>query len=187
MANGLISQIVTPAAGNRVHFSVRDWCADNAVFANKYPGDVAYLGWLAQRQWAQSRCRFAVAPDVVGDAPATFARSIPMFDRIRSTGFPVAFALQDGAEYMTIPWPRFDVAFIGGSTEWKIGPQAAMLAAEAKSHGKWVHMGRVNSLRRMLRAAEMGCDSVDGTYVSFGPDKNLPKVLNWLRIVNEGL
>ena len=29
--------------------------------------------------------------------------------------------------------------------------------------GKWVHMGRVNSTRRIRYAASIGCDSVDGT------------------------
>lgn len=26
----------------------------------------------------------------------------------------------------------------------------------------------------------MGCDSVDGTYLTFGPDVNLPRLLGWL-------
>jgi hypothetical protein len=26
----------------------------------------------------------------------------------------------------------------------------------------------------------MGCHSVDGTYLTFGPDTNLPKLLGWL-------
>ncbi|WP_405928098.1 hypothetical protein OG554_05250 [Streptomyces griseus] len=25
-----------------------------------------------------------------------------------------------------------------------------------------------------------GCDSVDGTFLAYGPDKNLPKLLSWL-------
>ena len=27
---------------------------------------------------------------------------------------------------------------------------------------------------------EIGCDSVDGTYLTFGPDVNLPRLLDWL-------
>jgi hypothetical protein len=41
-------------------------------------------------------------------------------------------------------------------------------------------MGRVNSLKRFRAARSMGCDSVDGTYLTFGPDINLPKLLSWL-------
>ena len=51
--------------------------------------------------------------------------------------------------------------------------------AEAKRRGKQVHMGRVNSARRYRYAEAIGCDSADGTYIAFGPDVNLPKVLAW--------
>lgn len=184
MAAGHLAQIVTPAAGNAVHPVVSHWCADNAVFADKYPGDEKYLAWLGRRAWALDRCVFAVAPDVVGDAAATLERSAPMLPRIRSAGYPVALALQDGAEFFDLPWSEFDVAFIGGSTDWKLGERAEALSFEAKSHGKWVHMGRVNSARRMRRAAQMGCDSVDGTYLAYRPDRGLPEVLAWLAEVN---
>jgi hypothetical protein len=42
-------------------------------------------------------------------------------------------------------------------------------------------MGRVNSLRRHRYAAAIGCDSADGTYLTRGPDENLPKLLGWVR------
>jgi hypothetical protein len=32
-----------------------------------------------------------------------------------------------------------------------------------KRAGKWVHMGRVNTDRRIRYAAAIGCDSIDGT------------------------
>lgn len=179
MAAGLLGQIVTPAAGNVVESGV-DWCADNAVFADKYPGDDAYLTWLDDRAPAADRCVFAVAPDVVCDAAATLDRSAPMLPRIRRAGYPAALALQNGVEHMTVPWRDFDVAFLGGDTDWKIGPHARRLAADAKANGKRVHMGRVNSRRRLRIAAQMGCHSADGTYLAFGPDQNLPKLLSWL-------
>ena len=56
--------------------------------------------------------------------------------------------------------------------------------AEAKARLKWVHMGRVNSLRRLRYASAIGCDSADGTYLRFGPDVNLPTLQGWLRDVN---
>jgi hypothetical protein len=66
---------------------------------------------------------------------------------------------------------------IGGSTSWKLGPAAASLAAQARRLGKWVHMGRVNSLKRLRYAASIGCDSADGTYLAFGPERNLSRLL----------
>lgn len=82
-----------------------------------------------------------------------------------------------------VPWGEFDVLFIGGSTEWKLGAAVRGLVAEAKARGKGVHMGRVNSLKRFRYAEAIGCDSVDGTFLTFGPEKNLPELLSW---VSEG-
>lgn len=177
MTKGLLGQICTPAAGNAVLPGV-DWCADNGVFGDTYPGDDAYLGWLADRP--ADRAVFAVAPDVVCDAQATLDRSAPLLPAIRKAGYPAALAAQNGLEHLTVPWPDFDVLFLGGDTDWKVGPHARRLTADAKAHGKRVHMGRVNSRRRLQVAAHMGCDSADGTYLAFGPDRNLPRLLSWI-------
>jgi hypothetical protein len=143
------------------------WAADNGRFSapERYT-DAAYLAWLAKRPH-QERCLFATAPDVVGDAAATLALSGPMFGPIRALGYRVAFVAQDGLEDLAVPWDDFDALFIGGTTEWKLSEAAHELAAEAKRRGKWLHMGRVNSLRRVRIAKAMGCDSVDGTYLRF--------------------
>jgi hypothetical protein len=66
----------------------------------------------------------------------------------------------------------------------RLGMYVPHPVGEARGRGKWVHMGRVNSLRRLRYAAAIGCDSADGTYLAFGPDTNLPAVRGWLRDVN---
>ncbi|MFB8071085.1 hypothetical protein [Streptomyces californicus] len=129
-------------------------------------------------------CLFATAPDVVGDARATMLRSAPFLPEIRRRGYPVALVGQNGLEDLAVPWDTFDVLFLGGDTEWKLGDHARALTAEARRRSKWVHMGRVNSLKRLRYAASIGCQSADGTYVAFGPDVNLPKCLEWVRKVN---
>ena len=185
MSAGLLSMIATPAQGNPVPEGV-EWCADNGCFGKGYPGDAKWLAWLASYSDEQiSRCRFATAPDVVGDAAATLERSLPFLPKIRALGYPAAFVAQDGIEDTRIPWAEFDALFIGGSTEFKLGHQAWRAAVNAKARGKWVHMGRVNSQKRLEYAAAIGCDSADGTYLTFGPDVNLPNVLAWLRKVNQ--
>lgn len=83
-------------------------------------------------------------------------------------------------EDMDVDWSRFDAIFIGGDTAWKLSSSAQSICQEAKRRGKWVHMGRVNSLRRLEIAEAFGCDSVDGNYLGFGPDTNIPKLLSWL-------
>jgi hypothetical protein len=127
-----------------------------------------------------SKPLFVTAPDVVADAIAT----MDLIDRwapvVRSYGYPVAFVLQDGQEKLCMPWAQIDAVFIGGSTEYKLGPEVRWLIREAKWRGKWVHMGRVNSLNRLGYARDIGCDSADGTGYSMFPDANLPAALKYL-------
>jgi len=141
MRRGLLGQIATPGSGHRVLSGV-DWCADNAAFTGGYPGDEKYLAWLSARRQHAGRCAFATAPDVVGDAAATLARSLPMLERIRAAGYPVALVAQDGLENLSISFDSFDVLFLGGTTAWKLGPAAADLAGEARARGLGVHCGR---------------------------------------------
>ena len=185
MTTGKISAIMTPMQGNSLPEGV-EWCADNGCFGKGWPGETAWLAWLESYTPEQrSRCRFAVAPDVVGDAAATLARSLPWLAAIRALGYPVAYVAQDGSETISPPWDSLDVLFIGGSTEWKLGHHARALVREAKQRGKRVHMGRVNSERRYRYALAIGCDSADGTYLTFGPEMNLPNVLSWLRVTDQ--
>lgn len=184
MQDERLGYIDTPAQGNRRPEGVT-WCADNGCFGKGYPGDVKWLAWLEKNSYAAADCLFATAPDVVGDAAATLERSAPFLQQIRALGYPAALVAQDGLEDLEVPWEEFDVLFIGGSTEWKLGPAARDLIRQAKARSKWVHMGRVNSERRYRYANDLGCDSVDGTYLTFGPDINLPKLLNWSRVENQ--
>lgn len=184
MEDAQIGYIDTPAQGNRRPAGVV-WCADNGCFGKGYPGDTQWLAWLAKNAHAAADCLFATAPDVVGDAVATMERSLPFLPQIRALGYPAALVAQDGLEDLEVPWDEFDVLFIGGSTEWKLGAAARALTKEAKTRGKWVHMGRVNSEKRYRYAHEIGCDSVDGTYLTFGPDINLPKLLAWGRVEDQ--
>lgn len=183
---GRLGMIATPRQGNPVEADFHLWCADNGCFGTGYPGDDAYIEWLGYLAEHSDRCVFATAPDVVGNHDRTAARSRPMLDRIRAAGYPVAFVAQDGMEWSTWDlWDEIDCLFIGGSTEWKLGPAARDLAYLAGSLGKWVHVGRVNSHKR-LDYASMFAHSVDGTHITFGPDLNLPKVLAWTdRITTE--
>lgn len=162
------------------------WAADSGCFSpTTYVGDDDYMAWLTARRATARACLFATAPDVVGDHDATLAKSLPHLPKIRALGYPAAFVGQDGATVETMPWDEFDWLFIGGTTEWKLGPEARGLVSHAKEIGKNVHMGRVNSERRLRYASHIGCDTADGTFLAFGPDVNLPRLLSWLRGVND--
>lgn len=185
MTSGLIDMVTTPAQGNVLPEGV-GWMADNGCFGDGFPGYGKWITWLESYQDRAGNCRFVVAPDVfdpergIGDAAGTLARSQPWMQAIRYLGFPAALVAQDGLEHLAVPWGDFDALFLGGSTGWKLGPAAADLAAQAKGCGKWVHIGRVNSHIRLRYARDIGCDSADGTFLAFGPDRNLPQLLAWL-------
>lgn len=184
IADGSLGMMTTPKDGRSpAHAQV--WAADNGCFGKGYPGDEAYLAWLAKHSEHASRCLFATAPDVVGDADATLTRSAPFYAPIRALGYPVALVAQDGLTPDRVPWADIDALFIGGSTDWKLGAAARLLIAQAKARGLFVHVGRVNSHRRMRYAHFVGADSVDGTFLAFGPDTNLPKLRGWLRDIRD--
>lgn len=168
--------MLTPDMGNRPPIG-QPWAIDNACFSNpKAYSDERYVAYLEKRR-ASAGCLFATAPDVVGDAAATLARSTPMLSRIRELGYPAALVAQDGLTSEMVPWDDIDAIFIGGTTDWKLGPDVPPLIDEAKRLGKWVHMGRVNSWARFDYARSLGCDSVDGTVLRFDPTR---PVKDWM-------
>jgi hypothetical protein len=192
--------LATPASGiyaQRDHYDV--WAADNAMFTAELvtveqlldgyvaPEEQRWLNWIEKLD--PEGALWVTLPDVVGDMPATWARSIRYIDHVRELGFKVAIVLQDGIEDLPLIWGRIleraDAIFIGGTTDWKLGDAAARLVAEAKARGLAVHMGRVNSLKRLRYAKAIGCDTADGTYIGFAPKVNAPKVEKWLTTVND--
>lgn len=98
-------------------------------------------------QAREDRPVFVCLPDIVGDA----ARTLELFEYFKAIteGLPRALVLQDGIEYVRIPWDDLQCVFIGGSDRFKSSPQAFAAAKTAKMLGKDVHLGRVNTAARM--------------------------------------
>lgn len=184
MSAGLLGYIDTPAQGNKRPEGVT-WCADNGAFSDRWDAN-KWWRFLVRNAHAADTCLFAALPDVVGDWPATLARSSPWIERVKALGYPVAIVLQDGCTSDTVPWDRIDAVFVGGTDAFKFGNTARELCREAKQRGMWVHVGRINGPRRFRGAAlpyevgGLGADSADGTYLTRGPDTNLPKLLGWI-------
>lgn len=173
--------MLTPMTGYRPDLSRSIWAADSGCFSAPEKFDMTkYLDFLALHAPHRDRCLFATAPDVVGDAEATLEKSAPYLPIIRGAGYRVALVAQDGLEVLDVPWEMFDCLFVGGTTAWKLSEQAYQLAREADERGKWVHMGRVNSWRRLKAAAVSGYDSADGTFLAFGPEALLPRMRQWI-------
>lgn len=179
LSNEFWGQIVTPQRWANHIADGRLWCMDNGVFTGKF-SEAEFWDKLEKMRDYQKTCLFVVAPDVVGNAIATMSSFRYWGCRIQALGWPVAFVAQDGQELFNFP-PEFDALFIGGSTEWKMSKEADLCIRKAQKMGKWVHVGRVNSRKRMRHFQVMGVDSVDGTHVTFAPDKNHPIIERQLR------
>lgn len=123
---------------------------------------------------------FVVVPDKREDAAATRALWDEWAPRVRAHGLRLAYVLQDGETIDAVPWTELDAVFVGGSTRWKLGAEARALVREAKRRGKYVHMGRVNTLSRLRYAFRLGCDSVDGSAWAKFSDTKLPRALRLL-------
>jgi hypothetical protein len=139
--------------------------------------DCAAFMDMLQRYREKRGCLFVTAPDVVGDGHATLDRWPFWSSVIRGTGYVPALVLQDGMLADEVPWTTIGAVFVGGTTEWKLGPQAASLVGIARCRGLWAHMGRVNSFERISYAAKIGCLSFDGSQYSMFPDRRIPEGL----------
>lgn len=197
---GDIGLLVTPLIPSYLAHAAKYpfMAVDNGVFSKATPFNPenfrALVERVAETQEVKSKVLFVVAPDVVGDAARTLDQFGEWADYIHSRGLPAALAAQDGLEdiRVRIPWDQVDVLFIGGSTEWKTGqlPPAkraawAEIFMEAHRRGIPIHMGRVNTNDRIAGIAQIvGASTVDGTYLAFGPDKNLPKLESMLDELN---
>jgi hypothetical protein len=175
-------------------------------------------------QAAKATCLFVAAPDCItveadgtvrGDAAGTLDQFRAWALEIRAAGFPVALVAQNGLEHLLGRmwredlWSLVDVLFLGGGPdpalvtpenrdgEWKLSQGARTCVYAAKNRGKRVHIGRVNSYKRLqfgqtiLPGAAVnvdgermpgGCiDTADGTFLKFaGQTAGVPRLLGFL-------
>lgn len=159
----------------------RSWCYDNDCFNGGFD---PFTWWttLTKLLPYRKQCLFIATPDVVGDAYATKSLWYEWYPRIKSVKLPVAYVVQNGQADLDFP-EKFDWIFVGGDDDFKEGDEGARCIKLAKALGKKVHMGRVNSYRRLRYAKLMGCDTVDGTYICFGKNINTPKLTSMMNRV----
>jgi hypothetical protein len=179
-----LGRLVSPRAGNSIEgiaTSGRLWAADNDAFK----------AWDQERFWVmlakiartdRSRLLFVACPDVVCCAQATVNRWHEWWPQIDALGLPAAFVGQNGLGAIRdqIPWDEMVAFFVGGDDEWKLSTEAERFVVEARARGKWTHVGRVNTAKRIRHAVEIGADSIDGRSFSAWPDIWIPKGLTWI-------
>jgi hypothetical protein len=199
-----LGHLVTPKNRNSIESLLStglSWAVDNGAFSGFDPESFRRL---LGRVRGRPRLLWVACPDVVGDCHGTLASFEQWQGEVAEAG-PVAFVAQNGQERLSLPWDRFDCLFIGGSkecagcrfvrpkesrddhcphcgrelTEWKLSNAAWDLGQEAKRRRKWLHLGRVNSRRRLRYAWSMNADSTDGSSASMFGDKYIHKYLKW--------
>lgn len=144
------------------------WCLDNSVYTGKFTEDKWLKRIKSLEKWYE-KCAFITIPDVIQNCKETITQFYTYRSMVKS--LPVAFVSQDGIVdfYNQIPWDDFDCLFVGGSNSHKFDGEAEWIIGEARSRGKWIHVGRVNSRKRMNLF--WYADSWDGTTLSYGPSK----------------
>lgn len=173
---GHFGQLFVPRAGNTS--LGLPWACDNDAFKAFDP--VRFRRMLAKLEGVEG-CLFVACPDVVCDPVATLDRFREWRPEIIARGFPIAFVGQDDCESTDLPWDEFDAFFVGGSDAWKESRATMRLCIHARELGKWVHVGRVNSYRRLRKLFDWGCvDSIDGRSFSAFSDIYIPKAIGWL-------
>ena len=170
---------------DREFWQLRTPLTKNAITDVPYGLDNGCYTTFYEKTWLRlvneaeaNRPVFVCLPDIVGDAQ----RTIEMFHiwSKRLNGLPKCLVLQDGVQFITIPWNDIDAIFIGGTDAFKTSAEAFAAAKMAKMLGKWVHVGRVNSYERACQwirvIKKKGkpdsivylADSIDGSGMSIG-------------------
>jgi hypothetical protein len=157
---GRIGHLYSPG-GKAAFYPWMPYALDNAAFSAFKNGthwdSDAFLRHVA---WAAAKPTpplWVLCPDVVGDREGTLTRWREWSPRLRETGWPVAFAVQDGMVARDVPSDA-DLVFVGGTTEWKWRTVRGWCSDFAR-----VHVGRVNGERALWTCVEIGAQSCDGT------------------------
>lgn len=138
------------------------WLLDNGVFTKKY-NETNWLNQMTRYKLFADTCVGVAVPDVLYNSKETlilykeYSPKIPLcYRRLIVT--------QDGMFAKDIPWQDIDGVFVGGSNEHKLNDSFGIVSF-AHTQNKHVHVGRVNSLKRMKRV--WFADTVDGTTLVF--------------------
>jgi len=184
ISSGVLGCMAQPGS-NRVD-PAWTWAADNGRYragttVEKWRAS-KWLAFLERSRDCIDNCLFAAVPDTVCDPADTFRLWQIWMPVVAELGYKPGYVLQDGATEDQVPLNDLvklrGTLFIGGSTEFKTGPEAWNWASRVRALGVWVHWGRINSRKRFAMAALDG-DSADGTHLKFRPNRYLREAVGW--------
>lgn len=166
-----------------------DWGGDVPIFSGMGFEPHKWIQWIYEMKPYRKTCLFMSCPDALGNAE----RTLVYYDYWRPylNNWPVAFVAQDGMEGLDFPPPRkWDVLFVGGSTEWKLSAACEGVIARAQKLGKRIHIGRVNWWKRYehFRALPGSDDfTCDGTRTRFdGTEKTITAWAEYMQKTYQG-
>lgn len=122
--------------------------------------------WLALRKLGRD-ADWTVLPDIVAGGLPSLDLSLKWMRRVLDESPRALIAVQNGMaaeDVMPFLGERVGI-FVGGDTHWKLRT-LPIWGAAAKRVGCWLHVGRVNSARRIFSCAIAGATSFDGTSAS---------------------
>jgi len=138
------------------------------------------IEWKELIRWAApiELARWAIVPDVPGNAERTFEKWHKHYQRVIDAGISPALAVQDGmtVEMVKALKPAPHVICVGGSTEWKWATVAMWKAAFPR-----VNLLRCNSPEKLYMLEELGIESCDGTGWNRGDRKQTTGLEQWAR------
>jgi hypothetical protein len=122
---------------------------------------------------------WVAVPDIVAGDFESLDLSVSWLERTLEMAPRALIPVQDGVtpdDVHHFLGPRVGI-FIGGdpATNWK-EETAPMWGRLGRERGCWVHMGRVNSARRISICQGAGLQSFDGSGVSQFPDRMIPQL-----------
>ena len=145
---------------NEIHYGL-----DNGSFSRFDPKTFERMARAAQDD---PLCDWIVLPDVVGDAESTTALFDHWSERLNLSGAVPekrAYVLQDGATLGMVPWEWITCLFVGGTDSFRDSRRCWEIVEAAKAQGKTVHIGRVNTPRRIVYWDRVA-DSFDGSGIA---------------------
>lgn len=166
-------QLLTPLT--RYSNAGRKFAIDNGAFSGFRERDFFTL--LKREEPNKESCLFVACPDVVAAGRRTL--EIWKHYRHRLIGWPLALVAQDGMEDLDIPWGELEAMFLGGGDPWKDLKAAQDIVKTARTLGKHVHIGRVNTIKRFKLFMGIA-DTCDGSGIAMYDHmlRDIDKALN---------
>ena len=148
----------------------KTFCAlDNGAFRNFERGypfmEREFIDTMRKCYRVGINLDFIVVPDIMEAGKDSLVFSMKYAVRKLSTARNLALVVQDGVSPKDVSeynLTNFTHIFVGGSVKWK-WKHAEQWIHYAHKHNKKCHIGRCGTLKRLVKAWELGADSVDST------------------------